>query len=417
MAGQRRVWRGDVHGARATFVRLRALADERGEPISYALSRLHMCELELRVGRWDDAEHLLDEWAQSSDGGLLIWPMYERCRALLAAGRGRRRGGGALGGRRARARGGDAVPAGTCSRRAAPRASRRCSRHDPARAAERLGAVWDHLQREGVEEPGAFPVAPDLVEAHLALGAPARRGSVTGRLRALADQHEHPWARAGAARCEALIALSAEPYDEAAAASLAAAAADYAALGLPVEQARTLLALGRAQRRFKKWGAARQSLQACAEAFDALGSPGWAGQARSELGRVGARRPPPGGGLTPTERRVAELAAEGLSNKEIARDALRHRAHGREAPLEGVREARHPLARRARTQPLRLAATGATPETFRVSAISGRPPGHTVDARDRDGSPTAASGRRASAPAGNAAAHPPTFERNDSDAS
>ena len=34
---------------------------------------------------------------------------------------------------------------------------------------------------------------------------------------------------------------------------------------------------------------------------------------------MGARRPSPSGELTPTERQVAELAAEGRSNKEIAR--------------------------------------------------------------------------------------------------
>ena len=54
-------------------------------------------------------------------------------------------------------------------------------------------------------------------------------------------------------------------------------------------------------------------------AFDELGSPGWAEDARSELSRVSARRPRPPGELTPAERRVADLAAGGLSNKEIAR--------------------------------------------------------------------------------------------------
>jgi DNA-binding NarL/FixJ family response regulator len=51
-----------------------------------------------------------------------------------------------------------------------------------------------------------------------------------------------------------------------------------------------------------------------------MGSPGWADEARSELARVGARRPQAAspGGLTKTEARVAELAAQGLSNKEIA---------------------------------------------------------------------------------------------------
>ncbi|HEY1511442.1 MAG TPA: helix-turn-helix transcriptional regulator, partial [Solirubrobacteraceae bacterium] len=43
-------------------------------------------------------------------------------------------------------------------------------------------------------------------------------------------------------------------------------------------------------------------------------------QARSEVDRVGARRPSPSGELTPSERRVAELAASGRSNKQIAQE-------------------------------------------------------------------------------------------------
>src|SRR5262249_51258600 len=62
-------------------------------------------------------------------------------------------------------------------------------------------------------------------------------------------------------------------------------------------------------------GGAREG---AAAAFDELGSPGWAEQARSELTRVGGRRKQTSGELTPTERRVAELAADGLANKEIA---------------------------------------------------------------------------------------------------
>ena len=65
-----------------------SLADERGEEASYVLVRLHLCELELRAGEWDAAGSLLDEWAESSDRELTFRPQYERCRALLAAGRG-----------------------------------------------------------------------------------------------------------------------------------------------------------------------------------------------------------------------------------------------------------------------------------------------------------------------------------------
>ena len=51
--------------------------------------------------------------------------------------------------------------------------------------------------------------------------------------------------------------------------------------------------------------------------FEQMGAPLWAQRAREEIARLGARRGP--GELTPTERRVVELAAQGQSNKEIAR--------------------------------------------------------------------------------------------------
>ena len=74
--------------ARELLTSLRRRAEERAEPSAYALIRLHLCELELRVGAWSEAQRLLDDWGASTDNALLHWPMYERCRALLAAGRG-----------------------------------------------------------------------------------------------------------------------------------------------------------------------------------------------------------------------------------------------------------------------------------------------------------------------------------------
>ncbi len=317
VAAQRRVWRGDVDAARDELTRLLALADERGELASYALARLHLCELELRAGAWDAAARLLDEWAESSDRELLIRPMYQRCRALLAAGRG------------------DAAEAERWATDAIARADAAGSRwdelealralgiarllaHEPAQAADSLRAVWEHTARERVDEPGVFPVAPELVEALTQLGELDEAQAVTDRLRALADEQEHPWGHATAQRCAALVRLAPDTYDEEAAAMLVAAAGEYERLGLRFDRARALFGLGRAQRRMRKWGAARDTLQAAATAFDDLGSPGWAEQARAELGRVGARRPSPTGELTATERRTAELAADGLSNKEIA---------------------------------------------------------------------------------------------------
>ena len=88
VAALRLVWRGDLDRARATLTRFLELADERGEAVSYAWMRLNLCELGLRAADWGTVSRLLDEWAESADEELLITPTYQRCRALVAAGRG-----------------------------------------------------------------------------------------------------------------------------------------------------------------------------------------------------------------------------------------------------------------------------------------------------------------------------------------
>src|SRR5262249_52953545 len=88
-------------------------------------------------------------------------------------------------------------------------------------------------------------------------------------------------------------------YDDAAAAQLAGAAEAYQALGLGFDAARSLLVLGRAQRRAKKRAAGRRSLEQARAGFEALGGPGWAQAAAAEPGRGAGRRAAPGGGLPP----------------------------------------------------------------------------------------------------------------------
>lgn len=185
---------------------------------------------------------------------------------------------------------------------------------DPGRAVESLGAVWEHTLREGVEDPGAFPAGPELVEALVELERHDEARAVTARLTELAEVQGHPWGLATARRCDAVIRLAPSARDDAAAADLAEAAAAYAALGLRFDQARSLLALGRAYRRSKRWAAARRALEEAATLFEGDGSTGWA-----ETHRLGARRPGPKDDLTPAEERAVALAARGLSNKEIAR--------------------------------------------------------------------------------------------------
>jgi DNA-binding NarL/FixJ family response regulator len=319
VAGQRRLWRGELNQARSLLTRLLALADERGEAASYALLRLHVCELELRAGEWESASRLLDEWAESSDREMRFRPQYERCRALLAAGRGLSAD--------ARQWATDAIAlaeAAGCRwdqlEALRARGIAALQEHEPEPAVESLRAVWQHTEREGITDPGVFPVAPELVEALVEVGELDEALAVTARLRELAEQQQHPWGLATAKRCAALVQLGSDISNGDASAALDQAAGDYGRLGLHFDQARALLTLGRAQRRLRQWGAARSFMQEALSAFETLGSPGWAGEARAELDRVGARRPRPSGELTPSERRVAELAASGRSNKQIAHE-------------------------------------------------------------------------------------------------
>ena len=90
---------------------------------------------------------------------------------------------------------------------------------------------------------------------------------------------------------------------------------------MPFERARTLLAKGRLHRRRKEKRLADETLREALAIFESLGAPDWARRTGAELGRVG-RRPHAPDSLTETERRVAELAATGLSNREVAERAF-----------------------------------------------------------------------------------------------
>ena len=184
-------------------------------------------------------------------------------------------------------------------------------------AAQKLRAVWDHALREGVLDPGAFPVAPDLVEALVEAEAADEAGACPTAWPTSPAARTIPGR--GQARCGAPPWWTSLARTRRGGRRARARGLDVPGLGLAFDHARTLLVLGRAQRRARKWGAARGHLELAAYGFEAMGSPGWAQDARAELARVGAGGPAYTGLLTPTERRVAQLAVNGLSNKEIAR--------------------------------------------------------------------------------------------------
>jgi DNA-binding CsgD family transcriptional regulator len=99
--------------------------------------------------------------------------------------------------------------------------------------------------------------------------------------------------------------------------SLDAALREHEGLGQPFELARTLLVAGSIHRRARRKAEARRCLTEAAMLFNDLGARLWSERAGVELARISGRAPG-GSGLTPTERRVAELVAAGSSNREVA---------------------------------------------------------------------------------------------------
>jgi DNA-binding NarL/FixJ family response regulator len=188
--------------------------------------------------------------------------------------------------------------------------------NDAEAAVDVLEPAWARMQEAGIGNPSIFPVPHVLGEAYAAAGRLADAVAVAGALRTVAGS-EHPWSRAMAGRCEALVASERGDHVTARAA-LEAALAAHGELPEPFERARTLHVQGRIERRAHNWAAARAALTAALTQFDALGAARWAERAASDLARLPGRRPATEDGLTATENEVAALVAQGLSNKEVA---------------------------------------------------------------------------------------------------
>ena len=78
---------------------------------------------------------------------------------------------------------------------------------------------------------------------------------------------------------------------------------------------------GRLHRRAKEKRLAQQVLVEALTVFEVAGADGWAEETRGELARVNLR-PRASDDLTPSELRIAELAASGLTNREVSAAAF-----------------------------------------------------------------------------------------------
>ena len=292
---------------------------ERGEEVWVADRLSHLAVAELHAGRWDDAERHVEESCAAVEqldiGGPRVM-VFEK-QALVDAHRGRLDRGRTtlhrlLAGFETTAQ--DWWAALTLSTlaflefaagdlRAADEAVVRMHA-----LADRIGAVDVLFDRS----------EPFHVEALIALGELTRARAALARLEARGERLPRPWIAQTLPRARALIAV--EDGDLASALAQLSDLENTGAGTLPFELGWSLLVRGRIERRTRQKRASAETLAQALTIFEQLGAPGFAERTRHELARVGPRHSPTG--LTPSEARVARLAASGMSNREVAQAAF-----------------------------------------------------------------------------------------------
>ncbi len=183
-------------------------------------------------------------------------------------------------------------------------------------AAETLGPLVRRRQESGAGEPSAFPPRELAIEALVAVGDLEEARVQLEWLEEAGRRRATPWPLAMGARCGGLL-QAAEGDLEASLASCEQALKVHERMPVPFERARTLLIYGTILRRAKRRRAAREAIEEALSIFESLPAPVWAEEARAEHARIGGRAAA-GSGLTPSERRIAEVVAEGKTNKEAA---------------------------------------------------------------------------------------------------
>lgn len=307
-------WSADVERARTVFEEILPVVRARNNAAGEAEALWHLSLLEARAANWEAAERYatgsLDLWTQL---GRVI-PPHEFPAAIAAAHRGRID--------EARARSQEAVARAEAKGIGIGESGHSWVLGFVELSAGEAGAALPYLRR-AYELRNTFMLEPaqrlelgDLLEALIAVGELDEAEENLARWEPRASALDRAWALAILARSRGLLLAARGDY-QGAFASFERALAEHARSTDPFHHARTLLALGRTQRRAKKRGAARTTLEEALARFEALGAQLWAGQAREELARIGGRAPSRGE-LTEAEQRIARLVALGNTNREVA---------------------------------------------------------------------------------------------------
>jgi DNA-binding CsgD family transcriptional regulator len=311
-----RLRRGEIEGPRVLLAALEAEAAARGDEGSRGQYLWFLSLLEWLAGDWPRAlelavtAHELAE--QTRHGHGLLW--VARAKALVEADL------GLVEEARASAEGVIAQPLATSNDFYTIISLGMLGRVEFAlgnldAAAGYLRELPGRLLAQGITEPMA-PVWADAIEVLSGVGEVADARMCLEAYEENAWRLQSPWAMAAAARSRGLVEAAAGS-PEPALAAFEGALAGLAEHPYPLERGRTFLCQGAVLRQAGRRREARQALEGALVIFEELGARLWAERARAELQRISGRAPA-SDELTETERRVAELAARGRTNREIA---------------------------------------------------------------------------------------------------
>jgi DNA-binding CsgD family transcriptional regulator len=197
------------------------------------------------------------------------------------------------------------------------RGALRVAQQRPAAALDDLAAAAAGWRGLFMDNPSVTSWRTAAAAAHAALGHAGQAAALAGEQLSLARRVGNPAVLGVALRAHAATSGSDDAVD-----SLNEAAGLLESAGARYELAVTLADLGARLRRAGRRGDAREPLRRALDLAQRTGAAALAGQARRELLATGARprRTAVTGpdALTSAERQVADLAAGGLSNRQIA---------------------------------------------------------------------------------------------------
>jgi ATP/maltotriose-dependent transcriptional regulator MalT len=310
-------WTGQLDAAAEAMAAIEKRCIDRGEESELVFVSFHLCLLQVWRGSLAEAELVADDSMERASqlGGDLPLFIALTNRAMVGAYAGRA----------------DQVRRDAAEAMAA---SQRCDSHRLAEwlitnlaflevslgnyeaALRTLAPLLSNLEAMPQStEIIAASFIPDAAEAMIGLGRFDDAEKIVDVLESNGQRLDRAWMLAVGARCRSML-LAARGEIDAASEAAERAQREHERLPMPFELARTQLLAGQVQRRRRQREAASATLREALATFEDLGTPLWAERARAELNRASGTRTQ--AELTASEQRVAELAATGMSNRDMA---------------------------------------------------------------------------------------------------